>query len=90
MARKKRYFRCPQCAFEHPLFSEAELREDLKVVDPWACPICKASGFLPDDGSVPRDVSNPEFREARQEEHGVSCPSYSWTCLEDFTDASPP
>jgi hypothetical protein len=84
MATKKRYFRCPECAFEHPTFGEPELREDRKVVIPWVCPICKASGILPDKGAVSRDLPDPELRTETAMEHGIACPSYSWTCMEDW------
>jgi hypothetical protein len=90
MARKKRYFRCPGCAFEHPTLSEPELREDLKVVTPWTCPICKASGFLPDDGAISRDLPSPELRKETAATHGLSCPSYSWTCMDDWAEAPVP
>jgi hypothetical protein len=90
MSRKKRYFRCPECAFEHPTISEPELREDRKVVSPWACPICKASGSLAEDGAVSRQIPDPELRKAQPPEHGISCPSYSWACMEDWAEAPLP
>jgi len=90
MAVKKRYFRCPKCAFEHPTISEPELRDNRKAVFPWTCPICRACGVLADDGAVSRNLPGSDHRRGTTAEHGIACPSYSWTCMEDDADAPLP